>query len=713
MQVPRPPRQVSATPPLLSLSKCLLFLLLLVVSLLVALPSALAGVLLWVRVVTLRDAREWVRGMTATAVFGVIVYGLWIWLANPLPWLWNALSFDLVRHQWTQFEQMVLLVWAFHLWLAPACGLVAVLLIPQHTVFSRGEVRLKEESQREDREEEALVAQALTHFESMLATKPLAASCEGISAASSLGVPGAQTRSQAFGSYLQGELDAWVFGGELCIPPEALELHGLVLGEPNFGKTWTLLRLAVIARLYGRRVIYLDMKGSRKTAALFLAAMSMLKVPRIKIYPFEAYDGFRGTPKALYNRMMEQIDPRTHPFYRAAVGSCILSLAVHAPQGKPPNSSAFLERINAGWLTATYATDAQAMREIQAVLPHIAGLQLVMAGFFRGIAGGLDGSWAFEDTDACYIGVDSITQKEEAALLGRYLLADAADFATSRKPEDDQVLLLIDEFGGLRSTNATDLYEKIREAGMSVYAAAQSYHALGDERDHVLAASSVKILHRCGNPKPILDYAGERERFTYSRLIGAGESDEEVLHPLANQSHDRASGHHHTVMHPQKELAVLVEDVQQLELGQIALISGGKGGFAHVHALAIPEQLVRDAVRFIATAPRFTPLAPPTRLPSAQPSRKKRKQRRKGAAGQTTATPAQGTTKQKSAAPSAPAQATVSGNEPSTGHQGASPAAPQSQQQISPTPTSGSSPLSTGQTDVQKSDDDASIDFFQ
>ncbi len=103
MQVPRPPRQVSATPPLLSLSKCLLFLLLLVVSLLVALPSALAGVLLWVRVVTLRDAREWVRGMTATAVFGVIVYGLWIWLANPLPWLWNALSFDLVRHQWTQF----------------------------------------------------------------------------------------------------------------------------------------------------------------------------------------------------------------------------------------------------------------------------------------------------------------------------------------------------------------------------------------------------------------------------------------------------------------------------------------------------------------------------------------------------------------------------------------------------------------------------------
>src|SRR5947207_14503088 len=115
-QVPRPPRQVSATHPLLSLSKCL-FLLLLVVSFLVALPSALAGVLLWVRVVTLRDARECVRGMRAAAIFGVIVYGLWIWLANPLPWLWNALSFDLAHHLWVSFEHMVLFLWAFHLWL--------------------------------------------------------------------------------------------------------------------------------------------------------------------------------------------------------------------------------------------------------------------------------------------------------------------------------------------------------------------------------------------------------------------------------------------------------------------------------------------------------------------------------------------------------------------------------------------------------------------
>src|SRR5262249_36965138 len=149
---------------------------------------------------------------------------------------------------------------------------------------------------------------------------------------------------------------------------------------------------------------FLDLKGSRKTAALFLAAMSLLNVQRVKLYPCDAYDGWRGDPQALYNRLMEQIDPITHPFYRSGVGSTVVSFAVKAPAGPPKNSYEFLERLDVDWLKANYAQDAQALREIRAVEEHIAGLQLVMAGFFRGVAGGLDGSWAIDDVDACYIG---------------------------------------------------------------------------------------------------------------------------------------------------------------------------------------------------------------------------------------------------------------------------------------------------------------------
>jgi hypothetical protein len=438
-------------------------------------------------------------------------------------------------------------------------------------------------------------------------------------------IPGAQTGYEAIGVYQRGELDQWVFSGELCIPPGLLELHGLLIGEPRMGKTWTLLRLAAIARAYGRKVMCLDLKGSRKTAALFLAVMSLMKVGRVKLYPVEAYDGWRGTPKALYNRLMEQIDPRTHhPFYRGGVASTVISLAVEAPQGMPRNSYEFLERLDYDWLKAAYATDAQAQREIEALSPHIAGVQLIFSGFFRGVAGGLDGTWAFEDTDACYIGIDSVANKEEAALMGRYLLDDAADYATARKHPDEEVMLIIDEFGGLRSTNATGLYEKVREAGMSIYASSQSYQTLGPERDAVLGASYVKILHRTGDPLPVLKYAGEREKFTYSRMIGTGTDDEDMFHPLANRVRDDQGQGHHTVMRPEKELAVPVEDVQQLGVGEIAVISGGKGGFAQVYPLVIPDQLVRTAANFLRSAPKFTPLPPPVYVPPPPKAQKKK-----------------------------------------------------------------------------------------
>jgi len=99
---------------------------------------------------------------------------------------------------------------------------------------------------------------------------------------------------EPLGAYLSGELYEWVYGNQLCVPSEALRLHGVVLGEPGYGKTITLLRLAIIAMRYGMRVIFLDLKGSRKTAALFVADMRYAGARRIKVYPLEAYDGWRG-----------------------------------------------------------------------------------------------------------------------------------------------------------------------------------------------------------------------------------------------------------------------------------------------------------------------------------------------------------------------------------------------------------------------------------
>ncbi len=668
----------------LSTAKAMLFLIVFALGVVLALPSLSLGLLLWWRATSSHDSREFWRGTWAVAIFGAIVYALWIWLGDPLPWLWQGITYDLAHRLWTPCEQLLVLLWLFNLWLAPACAVLLARLYPGRIEPFAPTGRVKQLSVSDyERDEHVLTAHPLFQFDRMTAALPSGA-FPGNSAslaqavasvqASPIVVQAGPSRYEAIGSYEGGELAELVYDGELCLPPEWLELHGVLVGEPKHGKTTTLMRLATIAKLYGRKPIYLDLKGSKKTAALFLSAMSMVGAKSVKLFPLEAYDGWRGEPQALYNRLMQQIDPRTHPFYRSGVGSTVVSLAVKAPCGSPRNSYEFLERLDHDWLKAAYATDAQAQREISYISPHIAGLGLVFAGFFRGVAGALDGTWAFEDAEACYIGINGVAHREEAAILGRYLLEDAAHFATSRKAPDEQVLLIVDEFGVLESTNTTTLYESVRESGMSVYAAGQSYQALGPERDSVLDASAIKILHRCGNPEPIIKYAGEREKYAFSRVIGGFGDEEEILLPMANRAADLSS-QHHTVMRPEKEYAVPIEDVQQLQLGKIALICGGHGAFSQVHALSVPQQITQAAVQFIENAPRFQPLPPPT-MPS--PPQQQVQSRKKQGAGQ------KGTTKKaQQVSPKPGARSAPSQTQQQVGHMQSSLPIPSSNGQIS------------------------------
>ena len=575
------------------------------IAFLLAFPSLIVGAFVWWIASLLEDSGEFWRWVWTVSLLGAVVYVIWNWLLSPFPWLFSFLLHGNM--------QGLGLLWLFHLLLAPACASLLGIIYPRLEIapafLSEPKSLSPAEAEREEREQER---QAILYIEEMNTALRSRQSAQSPAVVHAL-----PSTYEALGVFEGGELSELVYAGNLCLLPDMLETHGVLVGEPKQGKTYTLLQLARIARVYGRKVFFLDLKGSRKTAALFLAVMTSLGIKNVKLFPLEAYDGWRGDPQALYNRLMEQIDPSSHPFYRSGVGATAISLALKAPGGPPRSSMQFLERLDHDWLKAAYATDPQALREIRDIAPHIGGVALVFAGFFRGIAGALDGSWAFDDIEACYIGVDGTANKEEAAALGRYILEDAAHYATSRKPDDERALLIVDEFGVLRSTNATDLFERTREAGLSIYAASQSYHALGRERDHVLAASAIKILHRSGNPEPIIKYAGQRERFTFSRGVGmSGGDDEEALRPMAN----RPAGEPglHTVARPNKEYTVPVEDVQQLQVGHAVLISGGKSAYIQVHLLSLPHALVQAATRLLSQAPRFQPAPPPVLVPQPQ-----------------------------------------------------------------------------------------------
>lgn len=572
-------------------ARVVFFVLLVILSALFTLPGLLVGLCLWWIARRVRDRGEYWRNLVATGIFCLLIYVVWIVLANPLSGLWASFYLDLARHLWHQAECSGWLFWLFNLWLAPLTAPILAGVYPPRQQAAPPR-RFSGQPPR------ALAVGSRRPM--MRQTEP------GASAALDTVVEA--TRIYTLGRFLGGEWAMLVQrDGLFAIPPEFFEVHGLVIGEPKAGKTTTLIKLAAVARMYGRRVIFLDLKGSRKTAALFYAAMRALRA-EVRLYPAEAYDGWRGDGQALYNRLMQQIDPSSHPFYRGGVGSTAVSLACKAPGSPPRNSYDLLRRLDMDWLEARYANDGQALREIASLAGHLGGVSLTFSGFFRGLAGGLDGSWAYEDCDACYIGINGIAHREEAATLGRYLLDDAAHFATERMKPGEQALLIIDEFGVLESTNATRLYEQVRESGLCIYAAGQSYQALGRERDNLLAASAVKILHRCGNPEPIIQYAGKREVYKFSRSLG--KSAEDLYHPYANEPGETSA-----IMRPADEYTIPIEAVQQLAPGHVVMIQGGQDAYVDVAALSIPPTAEKSASDFILQAGHYQPLTPPPPRP--------------------------------------------------------------------------------------------------
>jgi hypothetical protein len=595
---------------------------------LLALPSLGIGALIWWRTSKTWDYRERWSGTRVLAIVGLVVYGAITWVAHPLPSLLHALFVDRRASFLIVSLREVGEMWLLHLCFAPACALVLewlhpltrrVRLLPRYRAPRRGKAGSVSPGHLPTSSSLSLVPASPPSTSSQPSPPPMSSL-----QASSISQP---PPAEPLGLSLGGDLYEWLRGGQLCLPLEEMWRHGTVVGEPGYGKTMTLLRLATIAVRYGMQVIFLDLKGSKQTAAQFVAAMHMLGVGRIAVYPQQAYDGWRGDANALYNRLMAMIDPGTHPYYRR-ITSALVSLAVNAPGGPPRSSQGFLARLDEKWLKYAYAGKMHwyAQRKIKKLSEHISETSLTYDGFFDGVAGGLDGTFAFEDADAVYIGLDGDALKEQAVGMARYLLEDAAHYAKHRKAPGVRMLCIIDEFGALGISNVAGLYEHMREAGLSMWASAQSHAGLGSERDNVLAASSIKILHRCGDPEELVKFAGQREVPAFSQIL----DDERDTRPLLDEPARTPS--RRTTVHMQRQYAVPIEDVQQLALGTIAFITGGLHAWVQVYPIALPEDLLQMATTFVSAPPEepSAPIAPP---PPAQAVPKKAPRRTPAAAG--------------------------------------------------------------------------------
>jgi hypothetical protein len=394
------------------------------------------------------------------------------------------------------------------------------------------------------------------------AREKLAKTSESTDGAMVLGVPLAD-----------GDLP-WVHKGNFfTYPKESMGRHAAVIGSSGMGKSETVLRLAAGARqTYGWKVFFVDCKGETALQERFVATMRAAGAQRIGQFPHQRFRGWQGDSVALLNRLLAVVD-YSEPYYRDLT-KMLLNLVLEAPNGPPRSSAELLDAMVLARLRQRYAGRPE-VDEIDGLRPRDAAASYNRyRAFFKALGGGLDGSpddastWSFDSVDAGYILLDGLTLKDQTASFGRYLIEDFAHYAAKRKPKDERVLLIIDEYPviAFSGSGTASLFEMVRFHGASIIVTGQSYAGMGEGFDRILGAAETLFLHRCGDPDKLLPRAGQR--LSFKRRVGFSERG------IGQGARDYATGAGYLAV--DEELKIHPNEVKELPRGECFVIAGGQ-----------------------------------------------------------------------------------------------------------------------------------------
>ncbi len=312
---------------------------------------------------------------------------------------------------------------------------------------------------------------------------------------------------------VSGERALPVSGRMVLLSQERLCRHLLVCGATGAGKTETLLRLAwTVAKESDAPVFYLDGKGDRENAERFVGLMADAGRDT-KVFPNEPFDGWRGEAHEIQGRLMEIIDYSSEgpaAWYRD-VAKTTLRLVCEHPDGPPRSSAQVLARMDHTLLTAAHPGSSAVAALTTA---QVGQVRLRYEAFFGQVRGQLDGDWAWEDTNAGYVLLDSLVLSEEVGGLARFLFEDFMHYIATRKARDQFCVLIVDEFSSLaRSADMAARVEKARGFNTSLILAPQVVEGMGGETEtaRILGSVETVIAHRVNTPDEIVALAGTRK----------------------------------------------------------------------------------------------------------------------------------------------------------------------------------------------------------
>jgi hypothetical protein len=329
---------------------------------------------------------------------------------------------------------------------------------------------------------------------------------------------GADLHSNALAVSLGGMVASWRIG-DLIVPPEGqLGLAWLMIGQPGVGKSTAANRLGYLCGLERRHLVVIDAKGGHDGLAQGMVAAYLAAWPdaRVRLFPQERLDIWRGDAQAVVNRLVEVWDWSAESSYWRESAMTALRLALGQP-GPPCRSGAELvDRLDPARLATAWEHDPAALGLIRRMSTgknnELAGVHIRVGNLVAALAGALDGDVSWEDADCWVVTVPAMVASRDADSALRVMLSDYAHFTMARKAHGQPSHLLVDEFAAIAGGRRVviDLLERGRGAGAGVTLSGQSAVALGneEERARLLAAASAILLFRTPQPSELAALAG-------------------------------------------------------------------------------------------------------------------------------------------------------------------------------------------------------------
>jgi hypothetical protein len=334
------------------------------------------------------------------------------------------------------------------------------------------------------------------------------------------------------------------------LPASACARHTVIVGSTGSGKTNLMIRLwagwftATLAAARAGKddrplLVVLDCKGgqdSRRKADRTRRLLYGAGARQVAVWPDEARLSLWDLPaQDLAVLLYQMIDTGTgNAAYYADILQAVLILAVNAPGGPPLNAAAFLDRLDARWLTSAWSDGRhpQQLARVTAAARHLPDIQLRFATLLDRLGPALDGPGTLADADAWYFILEGTREPSVAEAQAMALTELAAHAATSTSGEPRAMLLAADDYSAVSGrVPLSNLYERGRSLGIGVQVSAQSWEGLGateDERYRIAATADggIFVLHT-PHPEPLTQLAGTRRVLeTAHKLIGNSWGDE-------------------------------------------------------------------------------------------------------------------------------------------------------------------------------------------